>query len=145
MPSKADKRRYRSKVHSPSKLPDDPDALVTTTEVMWFLGYRTTRGTGAWLRRWGVHAPSRAPGPHGDNCYRVADVKAAKARSDAHGRGYRSDLLCTGCGKGRPHGITLHRLNKRGELPPVWGCATCYPDPDAPEMAHESEHYRWDQ
>lgn len=143
----ARKRRYRSPLRSTVALPIDPDALVTTTEVMWFIGYRSLRGAASWCRKWGVHAQSRAPGIHGDNMYRAGDVAAAKKRHDAHGRGFRSDLLCGTCGQGRPHGVKLHRLNERGQLPPVWGCETCHPlpDPEPPEMAHESEYYGWDQ
>jgi len=145
MASKRKRAVGPSRIHSPTALPDDPDVLITTTEVMWFLGYRSLRSAAGWCRKWGVHAYARAPGLHGDNCYRVADVRAGKARADASGRGYRSDLLCCTCGQGRPHGVTLHRLNERGELPPIWGCEACHPQPPRTPAPSNWRTRRWER
>lgn len=103
---------------------------MTTIEVMYYLGMRTFRGAAGWCRKWGVEAHSRLPGPGGFNLYPRDAVYAAKLRSDAQGQGYRGDLICQYCGKGRPHNVPVHRLNSPG-MPSVWACDACDPREDA--------------
>lgn len=64
--------------------------VMTTTEVMWFIRYKTLRSTSNWLRYHGVQAVTRNPGPRGENCYPRAAVEEAKR--NVRGRGYRTDL-----------------------------------------------------
>jgi hypothetical protein len=65
---------------------EDAPATMTTTEVMWFLGYGSTKAASTWLRRYNVQAQSRHPGSHGENVYLRADVEHAKEHMI--GRGY---------------------------------------------------------
>jgi hypothetical protein len=97
--------------------------LMSTTEVMLAIGYETIRSAAGWCRRWDVQAVHRAAGSHGENQYPRDQVAAAIKRAQTQGRGYRKDLLCHQCGKGRPDGVMVHRQNP-GVLPPVWACDT---------------------
>lgn len=56
----------------------DPADEMTTTEVMWYIGYATPRAALVWCRRLGVPAIGRRPGNRGENVYSRAAVVAAK-------------------------------------------------------------------
>lgn len=60
---------------------------MTTSEVMWFIGYGSTRATNAWLSRHGIKAVGRRPGFNGENVYLRADVEQAKASMPGQGKG----------------------------------------------------------
>lgn len=60
---------------------------MTTTEVMWFIGYSSTRGANTWLNRHGIVAQGRRPGFNGENVYLRADVERAKASMPGRGSG----------------------------------------------------------
>lgn len=60
---------------------------MTTTEVMWFLGYKNIRSAADWCRKQKVHAISRRPGSHGENVYKRSDVERAKDAMVGRGKG----------------------------------------------------------
>lgn len=65
----------------------DTSIEMTTSEVMWFIGYSSTRATNAWLNRYGIKASGRRPGFNGENVYLRADVEQAKANMPGQGKG----------------------------------------------------------
>ena len=68
----------------------DENELWTTSQVAEYIGAASVRSATGTLHRWGVHPVSREPGRSGQNLYRAAQVKAAKAARP--GRGARIDL-----------------------------------------------------
>ena len=68
----------------------DEDELWTTSEVTEWLGTTSGRSTTHMLHHWGVRPVARQPGKGGQNLYKAADVRAAKAARP--GRGTRTDL-----------------------------------------------------
>jgi hypothetical protein len=80
-----------------SAMPTDMPAetTMTTTQVMWALGYGSTKATNVWLRRranagQGIDPIYRYPGPYGENVYSREEVESAIR--NRRGQGYRSDL-----------------------------------------------------
>lgn len=65
----------------------DPADEMSTTEVMWYIGYATPRAALVWCRRYGVQAIGRRPGNRGENVYSRAAVAAAKAAMVGRGVG----------------------------------------------------------
>lgn len=51
------------------------EELMTTIEVMEYIGYRNLRGVAVWCNRRGIHPVSRQPGRKGENLYLRSQVE----------------------------------------------------------------------
>lgn len=60
---------------------------MTTSEVARFVGASSSRSANTWLRRCGIVAISRQPGPKGENIYLREDIEQAKNNMPGQGKG----------------------------------------------------------